>query len=76
MEIIDKSHKPDYALGYYVVLAFSFLTLRKVNKIEKWKLKLKEKKKLTPIKTYSHNWARFWHKNRAHSCFIGPYYFI
>jgi hypothetical protein len=44
MEIIDKSHKPDYALGYYIILAFSFLTFRKVNRIEKLKLKLKEKK--------------------------------
>lgn len=44
MEIIDKSHKLDYAIMYYIILVLSLLTFRKVNKIEMLKMKLREKK--------------------------------
>jgi hypothetical protein len=44
MQIIDKSHKPDYVLGYYIIFVISLLTLKKINRIERLKVKLKKKK--------------------------------
>jgi len=43
MQMIEKWDKPDYSLAYYIICGISFLTRKKVNKIETLKLKLKKK---------------------------------
>ncbi len=44
MGIIDKTDKPDYVLEYYIICVLSILTFRKINRVEKLKVKLRKKK--------------------------------
>lgn len=50
MEIIDKSHKSDYVLEYYLVFAISLVTFGKIRKVERWKKKLRSKKEENSIR--------------------------